>query len=202
MFSEKPDIVVLMCQGRYDAYRKSGRVFLRRGDGEKDGSMASSTRIQRIGKNIKMYRDQVDVTQDDLAQRVGFASGATISAIEAGEKAPSVEKLMDIAIQLGVGVGQLVGEQPAAAAHITNNANGDHQTVYQHVEGLLKQSEELQAALRDMVREELAVLRAQVVQDVEAALRQVVRAFARPREAGALQAGAGPDGPAAPSADA
>lgn len=164
--------------------------------------MASSTRIQRIGKNIKMYRDQVDVTQDDLAQRVGFASGATISAIEAGEKAPSVEKLMDIAIQLGVGVGQLVGEQVAAAAHITNNANGDHQTVYQHVESLLAQSEEFQAALREMVREELAVLRAQVVQDVEAAMRRVVLAFARPRDLGEEHLAGRPDGPGAGSLDA
>jgi len=164
--------------------------------------MPGSTRIQRIGKNIKMYRDQCDVTQDDLANRVGFASGATISAIEAGEKAPSVEKLMDIAIQLGVGVGQLVGEQSAGSAHITNNANGDHQTVYQHVEGLLAQSEDFQAVLRDMVREELETHRAQVVADVEAATRRVLASWSRPRGDEGRSAGGPHDGPSAPSPDA
>lgn len=165
--------------------------------------MPGSTRVQRIGKNIRMYRDQIGVTQDDLATRVGFASGATISAIEAGEKAPSVEKLMDIAIQLGIGVSQLVGEQSAGTAHITNNANGDHQTVYQHVEGLMAQSEEVQAALRDMVREELAAHLAQVVAEVERVTRRVFVSFFRARDAGEeLRVGGPLDGPSAPSPDA
>lgn len=109
----------------------------------------------RIGKNIKMFRDQLDMTQEELATRVNLSGGAQIAQFEAGTKVPSLEKAMDIATQLGVTLAQLVGEV-APPTTVTNNANGDHQTVYQHVEGCLL-PDEVEQTLNDSLRSQLEV---------------------------------------------
>jgi DNA-binding XRE family transcriptional regulator len=129
----------------------------------------------RLGKNIKMLRDQHDMTQDALAGRVHFSSGAVIAAIEAGEKTPSLWKAMDMAIQLGVSLSELVGEHArGSGTMVTNNANGDHQTVYQHVEGGIL-TEDLEAKLAGVVASALVQVLESQRQVLVVALTEAVR---------------------------
>jgi transcriptional regulator with XRE-family HTH domain len=89
--------------------------------------------MSQTGKNVRMYRERLKWTQEQLAERVGYSNAGMISQIEDGIKSPSLEKAQDLAVQLGVSLSQLVGD--AGAWHtVTNNATGDH-TVIQNIEG-------------------------------------------------------------------
>jgi transcriptional regulator with XRE-family HTH domain len=148
-------------------------------------AMMGSTRSMRVGKQMKALREEARLTQDDLASRAQLASGALIAQYEAGTKMPSLDKSMDLAIQLGVSLSELVGEHArGTTARITCNANGDHQTVYQHVEGLML-TDDLEATLARLVTRVLDAQRPMLLEAVTTAVRQV------------LQAGQGQDGPAA-----
>lgn len=149
----------------------------------RDRMMVVGARMGRIGKNIKMFRDQANMTQDELATRVNLAGGAQIAQFEAGTKAPSLEKAMDIATQVGVSLSQLVGEHPppgSAPGHVTNHIHGDNQTVYQHVEHATLLSEEMEQRLTALLREHLDTHRAELLRlfDV-AALRQAIQEAVR-----------------------
>jgi transcriptional regulator with XRE-family HTH domain len=75
-----------------------------------------------------------------------------IHQIEKGSKKPSYRQLKAIAQALEVPVSDLTDETPACQG-VTNNANGDHQVVYQHVERLALMTEEFQVMLRQVVTE-------------------------------------------------
>lgn len=89
--------------------------------------------MKRIGRNVRMYRERHEWTQEYLAGLVGYSQAAMISQIEDGLKSPSLEKAQDLAIQLGVSLSDLVGDAPPPHV-VTNNATGDH-TVIQNIEG-------------------------------------------------------------------
>ena len=61
-----------------------------------------------IGKRVKFYRKQRGITQVELANKIGYASSGAISEIENGKKAPSIEKLQEVAAILKVPVSILV----------------------------------------------------------------------------------------------
>jgi len=89
--------------------------------------------MSRTGKNIRMYRERLGWSQEQLAAKVHYSDASMITQIEAGTKSPSLDKAEDLAIQLGVPLSALVGE-PCAAHGVTNNASGDH-TVIQNIDG-------------------------------------------------------------------
>lgn len=60
-----------------------------------------------IGRNIQLYRDIRELTQKDLAERVGATTG-TLSHIERGTRKPSLELLYKLADALNVSVINLV----------------------------------------------------------------------------------------------
>jgi hypothetical protein len=97
------------------------------------------------------------------------------AANEAGEKTPSLWKAMDMAIQLGVSLSELVGEHTRGTGTVvTNNANGDHQTVYQHVEGGVL-TEDLEAKLAAVVAAALVQVLESQRQVLVTALTEAVR---------------------------
>lgn len=144
----------------------------------------------QTGKNLRMYREKAGLTQEELAHLVRYSDKAMISMIEAGIKSPSLEKAQDLAVQLGITLSQLVGDAPPPTT-VTNNANGDHQTVYQHVEGPFL-PEELEQTFAESLRTHLDVHRQELqrlfdVTVIAEAIRLAVREGMRE----ALQ---GPDG--------
>lgn len=46
-----------------------------------------------IGKNIRKYRKQAGMTQDELAEKAGLSTNY-IGSMERGEKTPSLESLV------------------------------------------------------------------------------------------------------------
>ncbi|MFR9200096.1 MAG: helix-turn-helix domain-containing protein [Candidatus Gastranaerophilaceae bacterium] len=62
---------------------------------------------QLLGKNIRKYRLQLGMRQDDLAEKVG-CSNSHIGQIEHARGVPSLEVVVNIANALGVTVDQLL----------------------------------------------------------------------------------------------
>ena len=62
-----------------------------------------------IGKRIRNYRQQRNLSQNSVAERIE-KSATYISYIESGNKHPSLETLVDLANLLGVTADMLLGE--------------------------------------------------------------------------------------------
>lgn len=63
----------------------------------------------RIGRNIKVARTRLGVTQSAMAETLGVES-ATVSRIETGAQLPSVDRLEDIAKVLKVSLTTLLSD--------------------------------------------------------------------------------------------
>jgi len=61
-----------------------------------------------IGKRVRFFRIRKGMTQMELAQKIGYTSSASVSEVESGIKAPSMDKLQLIADTLDVPVSLLV----------------------------------------------------------------------------------------------
>lgn len=57
---------------------------------------------QLLGEKVRFLRAQRQITQVELAQRLGLARQGYISNIEAGRKVPSLDVLVQIADLFGV----------------------------------------------------------------------------------------------------
>lgn len=55
-----------------------------------------------IGKNIRKYRKEIGMTQEELAEKAGLSTNY-IGGVERGEKTPSLESFISIVNVLGVG---------------------------------------------------------------------------------------------------
>ena len=67
-----------------------------------------------MGKRIRKYREEIGITQGDLAYKVGL-SNTTISHIECGAGRPELNSLVMIANALGVTVDMLLCESIEAS---------------------------------------------------------------------------------------
>jgi transcriptional regulator with XRE-family HTH domain len=64
-----------------------------------------------IGLRVAFFRKKAHLAQETLAQQAGVSIGV-ISRLERGSQSVSVERLRDIAIQLGVTLNDLAGMTP------------------------------------------------------------------------------------------
>lgn len=64
---------------------------------------------ESFAKNLKAYRLMADLTQDDLARRVGIKRSA-LSNYELGRTEPSIQLLCQFANALGVSLDELISE--------------------------------------------------------------------------------------------
>ncbi|HEV2853817.1 MAG TPA: helix-turn-helix transcriptional regulator [Thermoanaerobaculia bacterium] len=69
----------------------------------------SESLARRIGRNIAALRLAKDWSQEVLAARVGLTR-SRLSKWESGDHVPPVEKLVDLARELEVGLDDLVGD--------------------------------------------------------------------------------------------
>lgn len=78
-----------------------------------------------VGKRIRAWRRQRDMTLDALAETTGVSKGY-LSRLEAGKKAPSIATVMKLSRALDVSVGALFGEQTDAQdIHIVRRTERD-----------------------------------------------------------------------------
>jgi transcriptional regulator with XRE-family HTH domain len=66
---------------------------------------------QVIGRNVKFYREKHGMTQQMLAEEVGFSSGSSLSAVERGIKPIGKKKLIKLADIFGIHVSDLFSKQ-------------------------------------------------------------------------------------------
>ena len=64
-----------------------------------------------VGKHIKTFREDLGITQKELANRLGVTQ-PTVGNWEAGIREPRTKQLLKIAQELGVSVADLLGEKP------------------------------------------------------------------------------------------
>jgi DNA-binding XRE family transcriptional regulator len=143
--------------------------------------MAAGIRTAKVGPNLKRYREEAKLQQQELGRLLGHKDGAQVCAWEAGDKVPTLELTLETAALLGVSTSQLVGEvpPPAPGTHVTNNVvNGEHHTVYQHVEGPIVMSEAWEARLRKVVEEVVEARCQRLLEE----LRQLVQEVRREQE--------------------
>jgi transcriptional regulator with XRE-family HTH domain len=76
------------------------------------------TYYQAIGEKIKIIRESINLTQDDLAQRLGLTRPA-ISNIEKGERKLSAEETFEISKILNINPGTLLNPETKAEIDIT-----------------------------------------------------------------------------------
>lgn len=140
--------------------------------------MPGGVRTAKVSPNLKHYRKAAQLNQNELGRLLGHKDGAQVCAWEAGVKVPTLELASDTAAHLGITTSQLLGEVPpmVPGAHVTNNVvNGDHHTVYQHVEGPLLMSDEFEARLRQVVEEIVDARCEKLVEELRRVVREVVR---------------------------
>ena len=68
-----------------------------------------------VGRNIQTAREQAGYTQDALSERMGITPNH-LSAIERGERKPTLETLYRIANALGVNMSDIVREMEVQLA--------------------------------------------------------------------------------------
>jgi len=150
----------------------------KRREPEGETEMAGGVRTAKLPPNIRRYREAAKLKQYELGRLLGHKDGAQVSAWEAGDKVPTLELTAETAVHLGITTSQLLGEVPPAVpgAHITNNVvNGDHHTVYQHVEGPVLMSDEFEVRLRKVVEEVVDARCDKLVEEMRQIVREVVR---------------------------
>ena len=67
--------------------------------------------LKRFGEKIKQYRKEKGLSQDDLAQSLGYKSRSSINKIEHGIYDLPLQKMMDMAKVLGVDVAVLFADE-------------------------------------------------------------------------------------------
>jgi transcriptional regulator with XRE-family HTH domain len=71
------------------------------------------TTVANLGRRIRQAREQAQVSQAELARRIGISANA-LCAIEAGETDPRVSRVVAIARELHMSLDALVGiDSPA-----------------------------------------------------------------------------------------
>lgn len=73
----------------------------------------------KIGQNIKRYRLDQNLSQDDLAEKV-YSTKSTISKWESGDITPSIEVLKIVAKALNVSVYKIMGEKTPWTSKVFN----------------------------------------------------------------------------------
>lgn len=70
---------------------------------------SKSNFLIEFGRKIREKRMELDISQDDLAKRIGYTSRSTISKIESGSADVARDKVVEIADALGVSPAYLMG---------------------------------------------------------------------------------------------
>jgi transcriptional regulator with XRE-family HTH domain len=79
------------------------------------------TTVANLGQRIRQAREQAQVSQAELARRIGISANALCS-IEAGETDPRVSRVVAIARELHMSLDALVGIEPLAKRPRTRKA--------------------------------------------------------------------------------
>lgn len=88
-----------------------------------------------IGENVKKYREKANLTQAELAEKVGIGT-ASVSRTERGEKRMKMETLRAFADALGISVGLLFYQENRSELLLTLTKMLDGQSP-EFIEGII-----------------------------------------------------------------
>ena len=74
--------------------------------------------ISSIGQRIKRRREELNLTQDDLARKLGYQSRSSINKIELGKQSLTQSRIKAFAIALGVTPTNLMGWEDEQSSEI------------------------------------------------------------------------------------
>lgn len=72
-----------------------------------------------VGMRVRIRREEMDLTQEQLAKMCGFKSRSSITKIEKGTANVTLQKLNTIAKCLDVDIGWLTGQDPTKVDEIS-----------------------------------------------------------------------------------
>lgn len=102
-------------------------------------------KYESIGRNIRKYRIERKLKQDELAEKAGLSSNY-IGMVERGEKIPSLETFINILNSLDVSADQILCDELSCGYIMKNSllneklvqlSQRDRQTVYAVIETLI-----------------------------------------------------------------
>ena len=97
--------------------------------------------IENIGKRIRKRRNELKLTMEQLAEKIGLTTGY-VGNIERGESVPSIDTLVRIANSLSVNMDYLCQDVIAVSGEETHNY-----AISQIISKMQKMSENKQMAL-------------------------------------------------------
>ncbi|HBD01324.1 MAG TPA: XRE family transcriptional regulator [Lachnoclostridium sp.] len=84
--------------------------------------------IENLGERVKALRMSQHFSQTELSKRIGVTN-ALISAIEKGERSPSLETLIKLAYQFKVSTDYLLGIKPKEPVNLDGLSQNDVQAI-------------------------------------------------------------------------
>jgi transcriptional regulator with XRE-family HTH domain len=84
--------------------------------------------IENLGERLRNLRTSQNITQTDLAKRIGVTN-ALISAIEKGERSPSLETLIKLASQFKVSTDYILGMKVREPVNLDGISPNDTQAI-------------------------------------------------------------------------
>lgn len=88
--------------------------------------MSKKQRYEDIGARIREAREELELSQSELAEEVGYASPTAISLIESGQRKVSIEDLERISDVLETPIEFFLGkEEPAVDLNVALRADKD-----------------------------------------------------------------------------
>ena len=103
-------------------------------------------KYQSIGRNIRKYRLERKLKQDELAEKAGLSSNY-IGMVERGEKVPSIETLISILNSLDVSADMVLCDELSCGYRMKSNllyekiaklSKKNQQTVFAVIESLVE----------------------------------------------------------------
>ena len=107
--------------------------------------------FQSIGKNIRKFRQQRKLRQEDLAEKTGLSTNY-IGALERGEKVPSLETFIEIINTLGVSADMVLCDVLSTGYEVKNSllnekleklSPEDRAKIYDVIDVLIRQSTQI-----------------------------------------------------------
>ena len=107
--------------------------------------------FQSIGKNIRKFRQQCKLRQEDLAEKTGLSTNY-IGTLERGEKVPSLETFIEIINVLGVSADMVLCDVLSTGYEVKNSllnekleklSPEDRAKIYDVIDVLIRQSTQI-----------------------------------------------------------
>lgn len=88
------------------------------------------------GERIRQCREKVGLTQDQLAEKVGFTDRSSVSKIESGQRDVTRKKLVEFANALNVSPLYLLGTDPTYISEAYEQADAETQSAVRALLGV------------------------------------------------------------------